>query len=454
MKVKLSSTTFLVVCFSLLVAWYALYEKQIKVKQTTEEQNLKRLTSFSKDDIQDLEIATSADAVFKLKRSGSEWLLVSPVEDTADSGVINSLLTTLTTSEQERVIEENPTDLAVFGLEKPGLVLKLSKDAQTTQEIFVGNQTQVGSSVYAKTSSGKQVFKVNRSLLSSFQKNLFELRNKNLVSIKRSDLTELDILNPSGQIIVNRTSDDKWVLGREGGSPVDSIEWGKILNTVVDLKAIGVASEKPEIHTFNLDKPVVKVSLYSGADKPSTAIFLSKANGKFYAKRDDKPFIYEINKEALEDLSKNASHLKDLHLVSFNRFAVSKISLSRGALALQLKKEGPVWGFIDAKADRKLDPGKVEKFLTQLQDSKATAFSSDKKNKTPSVVIEVFEKQNEKEVSVAKLEFYEQKDGSVFGRSNYQKGFWTVTRDGFKQLNLTQEDFLEPVSQKPEEKKS
>ena len=102
----------------------------------------------------------------------------------------------------------------------------------------------------------------------------------------------------------------------------------------------------------------------------------------------------------------------------------------------------------------KYSTGKVEKFLTDLQDSKVTALSDVKKPKDPVVVIEVFEKQNEKEISVAKLELFANGAGLALGTSNYLKGVWALPHKDLKQLNLTQEDFLESAPQKPEEKKS
>jgi hypothetical protein len=453
MKARLSTTTLLFLFLTGLVAWYVVYEKQIKVKKATEEDQSKRLVHFSKDEIQEIDITHSTDTSFKLKRSGDEWLLTSPIEDLADTGVVNSLLTTLTSSEQERIVEDDPKNLEVFGLEKPALIVRVAKDAATAQDIFVGGQTQVGFSVYVRTSTSKQVSKVNRSLLSSFQKSLFELRNKNLVTLKKSDLKEVEIHNSHGQTIVNRNSNDKWILGREG-SPVDTAEWGKTLNTLVDLRATNVVSEKADLAAYRLDKPSVKTWLSEGPEKPKLGIFFAQVQEKVFAKRDDKPLIYEVDKNALKELSKSASVLRDLHLVNFNRFAISRIKFSRGNNALEFKKEGPVWSFSDAQTERKLDPGKVEKFLTQLQDSKVLKFNENKKEKNPGLIIELFEKQAEKDVSVARVEFFPQKSGEVLGASNHLNGSWVLSQEGFKQLNLTQDDFLETPSQKVEEKKS
>jgi len=453
MKARFSTTTLLFLLLSGLLAWYVVYEKQLKVKNTTEEETAKRLVHFSKDDIQELDVTQSPDSSFKLKRSGNEWLLISPVEDMADTGVVNSLITTLTASEQERIVEEEPKNLDVFGLEKPALIIRVVKDANNTQEIFVGSQTQVGFSVYVRTSASRQVSKTNRALLSSFQKSLFELRNKNLVTLKKSELKEVEIHNATGQIIVARNSDDKWILGRDG-SPVDTAEWGKTLNALIELKATNVVSEKAELALYRLDKPSVKTWLSEGPEKPKLGLFFSEAQGKAFAKRDDKPLIYEIDKNVLRELSKGAATLKDLHLVNFNRFAINRIKFSRGTNTLELTKNGPVWAFTDTKTDRTLDPGKVEKFLTQLQDSKVKLFTASQKEKTPYLTIELFEKKDEKDISVAKVEFFQQKSGDVLGASDHLNGSWLISPEGFKQLNLTQDDFLETPSQKVDEKKS
>lgn len=452
MKARFSTTTILFLSLSGLLTWYVVYEKQIKVTKTAEEQNSKKLVQFSRDDIQEMDITHGTDSPFKLKRSGNDWILTAPIEDTADAGVINSLLTTLTSSEEERVVDEEPKNLEVFGLEKPALTIRVAKDASSSQDILVGSQTQVGFSVYVRTSSSKQVFKTNRALLSSFQKNLFELRNKNLVPLKKGELTEVEIHNSSSPILVHRNSKDQWVLGSDGG-PADTTEWGKILNALIDLKAIAVASEKAELASYRLDKPILKVWLSEGPEKAKLGLFFSKVKDKVFAKRDDKPLIYEVDNRILKELSKDASLLKDSHLVTFNRFAVNRIKLTRGAQVVEIKKDGPTWTFVGADNNPQLDPGKLEKFLTTLQDAKASAFTSKKLGATPAVMIELFETKEGKEVSVARVNLIQQKTGEAMGTSDHLNGAWTIGEMTFKQLNLTQDDFIESTP-KVEEKKS
>jgi len=453
MKFKFSSTTFLVLALAGTSAWYLLYEKRVISERSVKEKKEKLLLSWSPSDIQELEINHLEGQTFKLKRTGADWILTSPVEDAADSATVNSLLGSLTSAEEERVVEEASEKLELFGLDKPSLSIKAFKDVNTFTEVFIGSQTQVGFGAYARVSNRPQILKINRSLFNAFQKSLFELRNKSLVKTPKTDLKELEIQNGTGRFLGLKTSEDKWVIGRES-YPTDPTNWNKLLNTVLNLKAKEVASEKPDLTSFGLNQPQIVFTLTTTVDKPKETVMLSQKGDKLFAKNDSIPLVYEVAPEVLADLKLGEKDFRDRHLTQFNRFNVHKITISRSDSQTELTKDGAVWSLKDSKPEQKIDANRIEQFLTQLQDAVVTDFVPSAKIEKASLVIELFEKKEDKDVSVAKIEFWKAGSQYIRGKSSTSPVGWNVSADTFKQLDLSGKDFLEIQETKQPEKKS
>src|SRR5437868_5000828 len=121
MQKSLRKTLILFVVFLGLSAWYVFYEKEAKPKKTEAEEKSKQLINLNQDEIQEFVIhrfdakSTNTERV-KLRKSGADWNILEPVQDQADTSVVTSMLSSLTTTKQERVVEEKPKDLDTFGL--------------------------------------------------------------------------------------------------------------------------------------------------------------------------------------------------------------------------------------------------------------------------------------------------------------------------------------------------
>jgi len=454
MKPKLSSTSLLLLLLLGLGSWYFLYEKKFRVEKQKKEEVSSKLIPYTPEEIQELEIIYPGDPAISLKRAGQTWLITAPVEDEADSSIVTSLVSSLTNAKEERLIEETPSQLEPFGLDKPQLTLKISKDATSQEVLKFGSQTQVGFGVYAQSASKPKIIKTSKSLLTAFQKSLFELRNKQLVSLSSPQLKEVEFQGPQGRFLVNRSEEGKWFVQ---GSPVNEIRWNRALSDLTQLKAKAIAAEKETPNSFGLEKPSLKIWISEGSDKPRKGLWFSQVKGKIFAKRDDKPIVYELEKNALDSLSSSISELKDDHVLALNRFSVGKILITKSDGQLQLTKEGTLWKFADSKPDEKVDPGKVESYLTQLQDLTAKKVDGMQPagNLPAYLSIEIFENKDNQFQSIGKIELGKPANQFAKGKSSYLPHPWLIPTSSFQELEKTRSDFLEtPKEEKSEEKKS
>lgn len=462
MKKKNSYSTYLLLgAFAALTAWYVLYEKKIKVEQAGKADKDLILVPFERDQIQEIEITQRAQektpaSVIKLKKTGSNWTITAPIEDAADEGTVGSMLTTLTTTKEERVVEEEPKDVKTYGLEDPVFKIKVSKDANHSQEIWVGDNTQVGFSVYAKKGDAKRVLKVNRTLQTTFDKTLYDIRNKSLVTFPKIDVSEAEITGPKGNLIVRTEDKNKWTLAREN-MPADSNEWSKVLSAITDLRAVSVPAEKAtNLAAYGLTKPFLNINLTTSKDKPRLNLLIGKVGDKVYAKRDDKAVVYEVDKAFLEKANKSGSELRDLHLANFNRFDVQHIRMEwHDNAVIDLKKvDGGKWELADAKPDEKVDAAQVDRLLTRFLDTKVVRYLDPKTAQEQlmrRITIQLFEKKDGVEKKVTELHLGRLIKGEVFGTREGLPLAFALKDTDFDLINVTRKSLLEkaePAEQK------
>lgn len=460
------------VVLAVLLGWYFVYEKSLKKKQTESEEKTKQLVLLEKDQIQELILQkkTSGDGkepwdTFRLKKAGTDWNLTEPLQDQADSSAVNSMLSTLTSTKQERVVDGTPKDLDAYGLKTPFLKIAVKKDSNAAaEEIWIGSDTPVGYSTYAKTASQEPVYRISRGLKTGFDKTLKDLRNKNIVSFGRFDIAEVEIQNLKENFTLKKGDKDEWQLTREN-LPASSTEVNKTLNAIVELKAKEFASESDTtLKDFGLNPPAAKISVTQQKDKTRTGIWVGKVKDKVYAKREDKKLVYEVDKDILEKVERPSKEYRNMELANFNRFDIKRIKLERGKEILELLKEDSGWA-VPTEPQIKIDENKVDGLLTKIQDTKIQQYLSGKTvgMKDPPLTIRLFEKKDNTENE--KLVFNFGKASAVqvtVERSGLQIPFAIGVED-FKRINLTKQDFVkkeepakkeEPTAKQEGEKKS
>jgi hypothetical protein len=418
-------------------AWYFGFEKTWKQRSKEKEESGKQLVSLKKDDVTELEyvrVTNAPDGVerpadfapivleVKAKKIGKDWHLTAPVEDLADNGTIEGMIATLVSAKHERVVEEAPKTLETFGLDHPAVTVTI-KGGGRAETVKIGANTPVGYSSYAIGHGQTAVWRVSKSVRTSFDKDIFALRNKLVLPLSRSDLQEVEVQAKGSSYLVKKESGDKWVLAREG-IPADSTEWSKALNLWLDARAISFPETKGKsLAAFGLDTPRAKVTFTKSNDGGKIVLLLGKATldkrERYFAKRPDKATVFEVDKTALEAAERPSSELLDKQLARFNRFEISRIKVSRRDGNFELTKDDKgAWTFVEPKTDKKVDVPRVDALLTKLQDTKVLRYEVGKPKLAAGVVattLQLFAKRGNEEKEAVTVRFGAKRGKTVAG---------------------------------------
>ena len=492
MKRSYISTLMMAVVFGALIAWYLGYEKNLRPKQEEAESKTKQLVTLKQDEVQELMIekrtpsttdAKKADGnkkeadaasstellTIKIKKTGTEWNITEPVQDLADAVTINSMVSAITGTKYDRIVEEKPKDLSEYELKEPLLTLTIRKnDTSPGEKIMLGRDTPVGAAVYARNGVNETVYKVASTLRSTCNHGLKDLRNKSILNgVARNDVGEIEVQAGTNSVVLKRGDKDDWTLTREG-FPADTNETNKLLGAVIDLRATDFAADNDtNAKKFATSKPAVKVFLTKKTvDKTRVVLWLGSVKDKTYAKREDRNVIYVVDKAILDKVNRPAPAFRNVELAHFNRFDVKRIKIERGKDVLEFSKgDSGAWS-LPADSKLKLDPAKVDSLLAHAQDIKIAKYADAKTNvkssktglESPKMVLRLFEKSDKQDTEKVTLSFGS-KDGSMVyvSRSGLDLPF-LIKEEDFKRLDMNKQDFVKseekPDAKKAAEKKS
>lgn len=122
------------------------------------------LFKFDPADIRFLEVGAGDKQVRAERAESGEWRLTSPGPAPADPVRLDSVGRQLGSLVASRVVEEQPADLAAYGLDRPVLTATVGlKDGRQEQLVF-GQTNPAGLSRYARKGGDPRVYLVSNSL--------------------------------------------------------------------------------------------------------------------------------------------------------------------------------------------------------------------------------------------------------------------------------------------------
>jgi hypothetical protein len=242
-----------------------------------------------------------------LEKKGDLWELASPAGGAGirlDQSKIESALWSLGSVWAERVVDEAPEDLSVYGLDKP-LPRTVVIDSEGGRADFVvGNMTPSRSSYYVMTGEDPKVYTVSEYSVRNLLMDLDSIRERSLLApfepqnLRRLSLdtgkTRIDV-SPKGEGDTGLSSFSTFMLtgpyARTHG--VDSEKFTEFLTPLQSLQIRDFIDDTPSsLGPYGLDKPM---RLYVETDASSLELFLGKAAGDaYYARKAEAPGVFTV----------------------------------------------------------------------------------------------------------------------------------------------------------------
>jgi hypothetical protein len=287
------------------------------------------------DQLQEITVTNEGETTTLSKADGT-WKITAPVTVDADSNEVSSLTGAIAGLEINRVVDENASNLADYGLEKPRITLAFKAEGGTSGELRIGDKTPTQSDMYAMKGGETRVLLVPAFQETSLAKNTFALRDKRILHFDRDKADTIEITTPGSAPVQLARSGTEWVLKAPIQARGDYSTVESLLSRLSSASMTEVIDPNSP-QTFGLDTPTAVVSI--GIESTRATLELgTESDGKLYARDRARSLIFAVDPSLATDLKKSVDDLRAKDLFEFRSFNAVRLRLNRGGEILEFQK--------------------------------------------------------------------------------------------------------------------
>lgn len=236
------------------------------------------------------------------------WLMKQPysVSQAVNDNVYNEVIQGMQQLTIKEFVEDNPTDLAKYGLDKPTMEI-LAKDSSNKLHIYVGKDKD-DSTAYFKTDDSPAVYTIDKSKLTGFNKKPFDLIQKLIRIIYIDDVDKIEIEGNGTKNVITMSRTTK--PAEKSGDKDEVVTTYKLNDKNIeekDMKAfyqtlIGISAESENDKKLS-ENPEVKITYYlNKGDAKQVNINFCPYNIDFYAAYVDGKSDFLVSKQQVQKM--------------------------------------------------------------------------------------------------------------------------------------------------------
>lgn len=342
-------------------------EKSAALSSTTAPSILK----LDQGSIIQLTIADKGSAAVNLvKQNDGKWQITEPKELRADQDEVSGMLSSLSSLNADRVIEEKASGLEQYGLADPSVTVDIATSDHKQRQLLFGDSTPSGGDIYAIIAGDPRVFTIAEYSKTSIDKGLNDLRDKRLLTIGPDNVSRMT-LEKKGQTIEFVRIKDGWQILKPEPLRADSFAVDELARSVADARMDLSGSNNNDAATeFGQGTPVATVALTG--DHGVQTLELRKNKDDYLAKSSVVDGAYKVDASLGTTLDQSLNDFRNKKLFDFGFEDPSKLEIHEGQKSWFLARNGNDWWF----NGKKIDSAAVESLVEKLRDLSATGFPS------------------------------------------------------------------------------
>jgi len=328
------------------------------------------ILKLDENSITKLELKKKDSPPILLSKSGSDWKITEPKPLAADQTTVTSLLSTISSLDSDRLVEDKSSDIQRYGLASPALELAVTEKDNKTQRLLLGDDTPAGSGVYAALAGDSRVFTIATYRKTSLDKTLNDLRDKRLLTVSPDKVSRLEIAGKNGDIEFGHNKDE-WQILKPKPMRADTSAVSELVRKLTDARMDLSASDKTATESesaFAKDTLVATVKL---TDESSTQqLQIRKAKDVYYAKSNLVEGVYKVDTTLADSIDKKVVDFRNKKLFDFGYSDPNKLEIHTAAKTYSMLRGGQDWW----DNGKKIDEESIRSVMSTLRDLSAEKF--------------------------------------------------------------------------------
>jgi hypothetical protein len=331
-----------------------------------------KILSLKQEDISRIAIRKKGGEELDLaKGDAGKWQITVPKLLGADQEAVASLLSSVSSLNADRVVEDKASDLRPYGLAQPSLELDLTSKDGKPQKLFVGDDTPTGSAVFARLEGDPRVFTIASYTKTSIDKTSNDLRDKRLLTVDFDKLSQIELTTKKQEIEFGRNKQE-WQIVKPKPLRADNFQVEEIVRKLREAKMDASSTDadaKKAAAAFASGTQVATAKVTDTASMQELQIRKSKDD--YYAKSTAVPGIYKVSSDLGKELDKNLDDFRNKKLFDFGYDDPSRVELHDGPKAYFLTKGGQDWWSADSK---KMESSTVQALVDRIRELSGSKF--------------------------------------------------------------------------------
>ena len=224
-----------------------IYFVERKRPEPSEEKPKEKVFTFDRAKVQSVTLSPRGGEEIRLVKEKDGWRMKAPADVAADTTQVDALLSSLEGLQTEEVVTEAPAALGEYGLDTPKHTVRVTVEGVKDPLVLaVGAKTPDGGALYAKMPAQARVFTVGSHLEGSLDQKPFDLRDREVLHVKRDAVRSLEASGPEGTFALSRTEGGDWAFTQPVATQAGRWSVDALLGSLESLRMDSVADEGAE----------------------------------------------------------------------------------------------------------------------------------------------------------------------------------------------------------------
>jgi len=329
-----------------------------------------KVLSLKEDDISKIGLKKKgADEIVLAKNSG-QWQITAPKPLGADQSTVLSMLSTLSSLNSDRLVEEKASNLSQYGLSEPPLEADITEKDNKIHKLLLGDKTPSANAVYAKLEDDARVFTIATYEKNSIDKSIDDLRDKRLITANQDKISKVELLAKKQDLEFGRNKDE-WQIVKPRPLRADGTQVDDLVRNLANAKMeLGPSDDSQKIAaSFASATPVATAKVTDEAGTQELQVRKNKDD--YYAKSTVVEGIYKVPASLGQAMDKGLDDFRNKKLFDFGFSDPNKIEIHGGARSYFLTRSGEDWW---NGSGQKLDISSAQAVIDKVRDLSATKF--------------------------------------------------------------------------------
>ncbi|MEE3234091.1 MAG: DUF4340 domain-containing protein [Candidatus Latescibacterota bacterium] len=445
------------IVFAALLTFVYLYEIKGGEERRQAAEQSKKMLDFNVSEVTQLVVLNGEERI-EISREENDWVMLSPVQDEADSEAVDRYLRNLNESEREKTVVDSAEALAPgvfgeYGLESPRLSVFVETKQGPLDTLLFGIDAPTDRFTYVRTTGPNPKIDVVRAWrYDNLEKTPFDLRNRKLSNLSQNDVTAIRRVSVDAKDIVLAKSVSSWQLKAPIMASADRDSVEALLGNIQNAEIIEFVNENPntndlEQYGLTIDQATrldfvakdidAEGDLFSGTFDEIDVLFIGRRDkdGRYFARNPERTSVFLVDSTLVQQLQFSVFDLRDKTPIRFSRDHVTNIQIKRnGAFGFEVSKDtAGVW-ILKKPAEEPAKSWKVNALLTDLLDLRTLSFTEVQQGES---ILDIY--LNGENGIVAELKF-SISDGEIFLETPESLEAYRIDLDSFADIDLDVDD--------------